>query len=187
MKKKYFLSMLSILMLSMLCVGFTSCGDDDGENNSKTEGQNEEPASPESMENIVKSYVHATVDYSDYTWHIKITSSLGNQNANKSFKYGIEYGYGDYKYRKYASGNGSVYNMEEPLFFGSPFANEATFYRSYKALQEKQKTGTLSGSERELWYEVVDALSDAEYEASAQYMGRVFCEVDGQRYYITNY
>ena len=130
------------------------------------------------------------VSYFNYCYQIDITSTLSGVYPNSVIKYGIECGYGDYKYQKYAVATGeNSYSCVSSIFLDSEeeFADEAMYWRSYMELLEWMEVRNLNEDEQDLYNEIVKTMKSSESKAKSQYQGRVFVEVDNERYYIKTF
>lgn len=159
----------------------------------------------ETTEQKVRKNVSASVYYSNYFWHISITSGLESVLTGKTFKYGVECGYGNYDIHVYADPNdtyASMYginlysddsglhiSMELSVFDGmGNYSVEAFYVRTYLSVLQKQSAGeTLTADERQLLSYYGRVLPEKEAIAKRDFIGRIFVEVGGTRYYIQTF
>ena len=135
----------------------------------------------EDISSSIYDYVDATGNYNeeDYTIEFTINTRLGKEFPGKSFKYGIEYGYGNYNNTAYCEMSGL--NSET---FRMSVIFDATcnlYMQSYNALKEKMERGEqLSESEIDLLEASVNGIE----KNVNKFKARVFVEFDGERYYL---
>lgn len=148
--------------------------------NRKIQELNEEEENEE-ISSSIYDYVDATGNYNeeDYTIEFTINTRLGKEFPGKSFKYGIEYGYGNYNNTAYCEMSGL--NSET---FRMSVIFDATcnlYMQSYNALKEKMERGEqLSESEIDLLEASVNGIE----KNVNKFKARVFVEFDGERYYL---
>lgn len=140
---------------------------------------------------LVSQHVKSSYYYSDFYVHITITSTLNSLLPTHSLKYGIEYGYnGNYDWEdilRYF--NGGTESWDSPIFFTSggydyDMVLYAMYINSYLNLKKKIDSGRkLSKEEQELYDEYRNKLKD-EAKVLQVYNGRVFVNIDGEKYYI---
>ncbi|MBR3757979.1 MAG: hypothetical protein IKK62_06070 [Bacteroidaceae bacterium] len=131
----------------------------------------------------IKDYVDITYEYvkEDMCIEFTIDTELGKEFPGKTFKYGIEYGYGDYEYTSYCEMGG---NSSRTFVMSILFAEYAIYYNSYIALREKIDDGEkLDDSEQELLEDVVYYLEKDVKKFKARY----FVEYNGERFYFNAY
>ena len=149
----------------------------------KAQEMHEEEENEEISSNIC-DYVNATGKYNEEDLCIEFTinTELGKEFPGKSFKYGIEYGYGNYNNTGYCemSGKSSVTFSMSVLF--DEYKNSVLIYMlSYNALREKMEKGEqLSESEIDL---LEASVNNIEKNVN-KFKARVFVEFDGERYYL---
>lgn len=135
----------------------------------------------EDISSSIYDYVDVTGNYNeeDYTIEFTINTRLGKEFPGKSFKYGIEYGYGNYNNTAYCEMSGL--NSET---FRMSVIFDATcnlYMQSYNALKEKMERGEqLSESEIDL---LEASVNNIEKNVN-KFKARVFVEFDGERYYL---
>ena len=148
--------------------------------NRKIQELNEEEENEE-ISSSIYDYVDVTGKYNeeDYTIKFTINTELGKEFPGKSFKYGIEYGYGNYNNTAYCEMSGL--NSET---FRMSVIFDATcnlYMQSYNALKEKMERGEqLSESEIDLLEASVNGIE----KNVNKFKARVFVEFDGERYYL---
>ena len=135
----------------------------------------------EEISSSIYDYVDVTGKYNeeDYTIKFTINTELGKKFPGKSFKYGIEYGYGNYNNTNYCEMSGLSSET-----FGMSVIFDATcnmYMISYNALREKMEKGEqLSESEIDL---LEASVNNIEKNVN-KFKARVFVEFDGERYYL---
>lgn len=151
--------------------------------NRKIQELNEEEENEE-ISSSIYDYVDVTGKYNEEDLCIEFTinTELGKEFPGKSFKYGIEYGYGNYNNTNYCemSGKSSVTFSMSVLF--DEYKNSVLIYMlSYNALREKMEKGEqLSESEIDL---LEASVNNIEKNVN-KFKARVFVEFDGERYYL---
>ena len=135
----------------------------------------------EEISSSIYDYVYITDEYNEEALCLEFTikTELEKEFPGKSFKYGIEYGYGNYANTDYCqmSGRNSVDFYTPVIFDAMCYLN----MESYKALREKIERGEqLSESE------IGQLKSSVNYiEANVKkFKARYFVEFDGDRYYF---
>ncbi len=198
MKTRRFNLLSAMLLLGVLCLGFASCGkDDDNDDNPQGDGSgwvddgdgNDDGGDGNGGVNIgalISRHVNASVSYADYVWKISCTSTMEDVLPDCRIKYGVEFGEGDYYYQSYMEQSYSGrWSVEISIFIDD---GACTLYlSSYNALNEKMKTEELTDDEKELYREIVKLMDESEAKILRTYMGRVFVEINGKRYYILEY
>lgn len=182
----------ALLMLTPT-VAITSCGDDDEPQQVINPGQNGSGSSDQTLK-LVKENVSATVSYSDYSWNISIKSNLASKFPGKTITYGVESGYGAYKYyehfkfdNNYLQSNDGRGNMRVcyPVYVGDEFGYNILYWDSYKALKNKQANGEkLNSDEKDLLNEIVKSMSADESKAKGSFCGRLYAQFDNTRYFF---
>ena len=180
-----------LIMAILLGSGFVSCGDVDEDEsspdvNEKAVGDN----SDAEMEEKVLRYVSPVVSYINYSYHIDITSNLSESYPKKTIKYGIECGYDNYNWQKYAQKDiDNMYSCVSSIFLDTEeeFAEESLYWRSYIALLSKMEDGNLADDEQQLFNGIVKIFKQSESKAKALYQGRVFVEIENKRFYIKEF
>ena len=143
----------------------------------------EEDEENEEISSNIKDYVDITYEYveEDISIEFTINTELGKEFPGKTFKYGIEYGYGDYEYTSYCEMGGK---SSQTFVMSILFAEYALYYKSYIALREKIDNGEkLTDSEQVLLEEVVYYLENDVKKFKARY----FVEYNGERFYFNAY
>lgn len=192
----YSLKLLTIILVSvMVSTTFVACGgsnDEQDEWYSPDDSGNGNNNSSDPTYELVKKNISASVSYGDYSWNIAIKSKLASAFPSKSIIYGVESGYGDYKYyehfkfdRDYIQkndGNGNM-TISYPTFVGNEYGDEGFYWISYKALKAKKENGErLSSDELSLWNEIVKIMNASEYKAKSTFCGRLYAQFDNKRY-----
>lgn len=148
--------------------------------NRKIQELNEEEEN-EDISSSMYDYVDVTGKYNeeDYAIEFTINTELGKKFPGKSFKYGIEYGYGNYNNTNYCEMSGLSSET-----FGMSVIFDATcnmYMISYNALREKMEKGEkLSENEIDLLETAVNTIE----KNVNKFKARVFVEFDGERYYL---
>ncbi len=198
MKTRRFNLLSAMLLLGVLCLGFASCSkDDDGDDDPSGGGSGwvddgddgDDDGGGNSGGNIgalISRHVRASVSYADYVWDVSLTSTLEDVLPDYRIKYGVEFGEGGYYYQSYMEQSYSGrWSVEISIFIDD---GACTLYlSSYNALNEKMKTEELTDDEKELYREIVKLMDESEAKILRTYMGRVFVEINGKRYYILEY
>ena len=143
----------------------------------------EEDEENEEISSNIKDYVDITYEYveEDISIEFTINTELGKEFPGKTFKYGIEYGYGDYEYTSYCEMGGK---SSQTFVMSILFAEYALYYKSYIALREKIDNGEkLTDSEQVLLEEVVYYIEKDVKKFKARY----FVEYNGERFYFNAY
>lgn len=143
----------------------------------------EEDEENEEISSNIKDYVDITDEYvkEDISIEFTIDTELGKEYPGKTFKYGIEYGYGDYEYTSYCEMGGK---SSQTFVMSILFAEYALYYKSYIALREKIDNGEkLTDSEQVLLEEVVYYIEKDVKKFKARY----FVEFNGEKFYINAY
>lgn len=129
------------------------------------------------IDDVVEKNVSVSSSYDDFTHKVVIKSSLSNIYPSATIKYGVEYGYNEYAYEHICGTNGSSYTVDVSVCLD----NESLYIASYKALQNKKAAGkTLSSDEQQLLNELKPYIRSGAYK----FRGRVFVDVEGERYYV---
>lgn len=166
----------------------TGFPDDDGDDSGNSGGT----GGSSSTYDILKRNISASASYSDYGWNISIKSNLADVFPAKTIIYGVESGYGTYKYYEHFTfkneylqnddGKGNM-SVSYPVFVGDEYALEMMYWPSYKALKNKKAHGeTLTSDERDLWNDIVKDLNANEYKAKSSFCGRLYAQFDNTRY-----
>lgn len=148
--------------------------------NRKIQELNEEEENEE-ISSSIYDYVDVTGKYNEEDLCIEFTinTELGKEFPGKSFKYGIEYGYGNYNNTNYCEMSGLSSET-----FGMSVIFDATYNMymiSYNALREKMEKGEiLSENEIDLLETAVNTIE----KNVNKFKARVFVEFDGERYYL---
>lgn len=184
-----------LFVLFMMVTGptFTACGgsdDDEGMFAPSNDVDNSDNVDTQIYE-LLKRNISASVSYSDYSWIIAIKSNLTNTFPGKTIIYGMENGYGTYKYYEHFTFENEYLQMDDgagnmkvyyPVFVGSEYPL-SLYWSSYKALENKKaKSETLSSDERDLWNEIVKTMNKDEYKAKGTFCGRLYAQLDNTRY-----
>lgn len=182
--KKY-VKLISILILPLFLTGCTDEPD--------TPENEQELDSNDPTLTLVKKNITSSVRYSDYGWEISIKSNLKSAFPGKTIVYGVESGYGSYKYYEHfkfdrstqtEDGNGNM-TISYPVFVGSEYATGYSYWRSYKALKAKKESGySLRSDEQDLWNTVVKYMNTNESKAKSTFCGRLYAQIDNNRYYF---
>ena len=194
-KSTKFAVLLMSIAITAIPLMFTSCssGDDEEEWNSPNDdGDNENNGNSDPTYELVKKNISASVSYGDYSWNISIKSKLGTALPGKYIVYGVESGYGDYKYYEHFKfnnsytqkndGNGNM-TISYPTFVGNEYASEGLYWSSYKALKEKKDNGEkLNSDEQDLWNDIVKYMKAKESKAKSSFCGRLYAQFDNKRY-----
>lgn len=176
----------------MMNVHFSSCSTEDSDNFENLNSSESNGSSDPTYE-LLKKNISATVSYGDYSWNIVIKSNLSKVFPGKTTLYGAECGYNDYKYYQhftfednYIQKNDGMGNMtiSFPVFVGNEYGDLYIYWRSYKSLKEDIENGeSLSSDEKNLWYGVIDLMNAEEYIARSEFCGRLYAQIDGNRYF----
>lgn len=187
------LKIMSLLLVVVLSFGLSGCGDDEEKSidDPSEQGSNENTSDNDAqMEKAIRQYVYSIISYLDYSYQIEIVSNVADLYTTKTFRYGIECGYGSYDWEKYATHKqGNIYVCVSSVFIETEdeFATESFYWSSYIDLLKKKETRELREDEQQLYDDIVKILRKSENKAKNQYQGRVFVEVDGNRYYIKDF
>lgn len=178
-----------IIGVTIMSLGLLSCSTDEyddwgnGEDNS---------GNSDSTYELLKDNISASVSYGDYGWNITINSKLLNVFPNKKINYGVECGYGSYKYYEHFTFDNGYLQKNDgkgkmticyPVFVGNEYGDLWLYWHSYKALEAKKNDGvSLGNDEKDLWNEIVEMMSGKERVARSEFCGRLYAELDGRRY-----
>lgn len=195
--------LLMALLVIITCASITACGGDDDDNDNEgtntpdyngggnSGNSNGGSNTSSSTYDILKKNIFASVNYNDYSWDISIKSNLANIFPTKNIIYGIESGYGKYKYYEHFTfkneylqkndGNGNI-KVCYPVFVGDEYPY-MLYWSSYKALENKKAGGeVLTNDEKSLWNEIVQIMKKDESNAKGAFCGRLYAQFDGTRY-----
>lgn len=197
MKRNKIFSILMILVIMLGTVVTTSsCGKDDETDshdlNHNEKGEDDNNDNNDTVDELIKKNISATVSYGDYSWNISIQTKLSNIFPDKTIIYGVESGYGYYKYYEHFKfdddnqkndGKGNIV-VCYPVFVGSEYAEESMYWDSYKVLKTKKATYGLTSDEKELYNSCVTYMNEKEYKAKSTFCGRLYAQIDDERYFF---
>jgi len=130
----------------------------------------------QNIDDVVEKNVSISSSYDDFIHTVVIKSSLSTLYPKATIKYGVEYGYNEYTYEHVCGTNGSSYTVNVSVCLD----NESMYITSFRALQKKKAAGeTLSSDEKQLMNEIKPKIRSA----AKKFQGRVFVDVEGERYY----
>lgn len=142
----------------------------------------EEEEENEKISSDISDYVTATGNFyeEDLIIRFTINTELDDEFPSKSFKYGIEYGYGNYNKTTYCEMSGK---SSETFRMSVLFDECALYMESYTTWQERISNGEqLTQSEKDL-------LKDLKFYIEKyinDFQARIFVEFNGERYYVYN-
>lgn len=142
----------------------------------------EEEEENEKISSDISDYVTATGNFyeEDLIIRFTINTELDDEFPSKSFKYGIEYGYGNYNKTAYCEMSGK---SSETFRMSVLFDECALYMESYTTWQERISNGEqLTQSEKDL-------LKDLKFYIEKyinDFQARIFVEFNGERYYVYN-
>lgn len=136
---------------------------------------------------LITNNVNVNVIYDDYAYTVDFSTSLDREFSVKSIKYGIEIGYGSYNWQMYATSKGTKYSVTCCVFIdgaGSPYADLGFMYSSYIGLKDARN---LNSDQRGLLSDILSLYRTNESAAKRSFQGRVFVEINGDRYFIDKF
>lgn len=142
----------------------------------------EEEEENEKISSDISDYVTATGNFyeEDLIIRFTINTELDDEFPSKTFKYGIEYGYGNYNKTTYCEMSGK---SSETFRMSVLFDECALYMESYTTWQERISNGEqLTQSEKDL-------LKDLKFYIEKyinDFQARIFVEFNGERYYVYN-
>lgn len=173
----------------MLAMAFTACTSDPDVEEDLEQGLN----SNDPTLDLVKKNITSSVRYSDYGWNITIKSNLKSAFPGKTIVYGVESGYGSYKYYEQFKFNKSTQKddgkgnmtIDYPVFVGNEYAAESTYWYSYKDLKARKESGySLTSDQQDLWNSIVKSMNASESKAKSNFCGRLYAQFDNTRYFF---
>lgn len=178
---KYLAQLFCVLLGIYFGITLIACNKDENED----EPQSDMTSAHSEIAKSIDKNVSVDISYGDYSWTFVLSTSLDNALPDRTIKYGLECGYGGFDYQKYFSLSGlSPYTFVEPIFIdasGSGYEAEYRFWRTWFDL--KDRSTALRGDERDLWNTVIKYMNMKEPEAKRTFQGRIFVEIDSERYY----
>ena len=142
----------------------------------------EEEEENEEISSDISDYVTATGNFyeEDLIIRFTINTELDDKFPSKSFKYGIEYGYGNYNKTTYCEMSGK---SSETFRMSVLFDECALYMESYTTWQERISNG------EQLTQSQKDLLKDLKFYIEKyinDFQARIFVEFNGERYYVYN-
>ena len=203
--KKFFSFLITATLLLSLGT-LSACEDDDPSSdntpqwgNANNGGGSQSP----NIEQIISQNVSVSSYYSNYAYHISLSTHLQTALPGKSISYGILFQYtqdcpGYYFTSRFTqnqdygpvrvaiNASKTQYDLICCIFVDadhSPYIDESFYWSSYLTLEEKMANGeSLSNSERDLYNEVVKYMNEAENKVKRQLIAELFVEIDGKAY-----
>lgn len=130
--------------------------------------------------NNLDDYVSVTSEFVEENLNIKFTinTELSKKYPQKTFEYGVEYGYGNYYY----TSNLDMEGKSSKNFTMSVLFDECALYmKSYTELVDKIKSGEeLTESERDLFEDIIDEIE----RKVRSFKARIFVVLSDKRYYV---
>lgn len=130
--------------------------------------------------NNLDDYVSVTSEFVEENLNIKFTinTELSKKYPQKTFEYGVEYGYGNYYY----TSNLDMEGKSSKNFTMSVLFDECALYmKSYTELVDKIKSGEeLTESERDLFEYIIDEIE----RKVRSFKARIFVVLSDKRYYV---
>lgn len=130
--------------------------------------------------NNLDDYVSVTSEFVEENLNIKFTinTELSKKYPQKTFEYGVEYGYGNYYY----TSNLDMEGKSSKNFTMSVLFDECALYmKSYTELVDKIKSGEeLTESEQDLFEDIIDEIE----RKVRSFKARIFVVLSDKRYYV---
>lgn len=130
--------------------------------------------------NNLDDYVSVTSEFVEENLNIKFTinTELSKKYPQKTFEYGIEYGYGNYSY----TSNLDMAGKSSKNFTMSVLFDECALYmKSYTELVDKINSGEkLTESEQDFFEDIIDEVE----RKVKSFKARIFVALNDKRYYV---
>lgn len=212
--KKY-QRLFTLIIVCTISFTLFSCGSDNDDTtdnpiNNEEQTKDEEENNGNSsayIQDIIKNNVSIESNYKDYTFTFVIKSKVKSKLPKAKVEYAVGHrtkdwneetynaSVGDqaYYYSSYTNGEEETIAIKNPFWFyyefidvNNRFGGCSFYFSSYLALKEKGLSN-LSQDEKDLYYDIVDILDEAEKEARKYYTPSIEILIDNKSYTVRTY